>query len=44
MVALHAGLDGGLSLPTALARARLSAGTDPIAVATAYSFICLGAG
>ncbi|SNR24389.1 CHAT domain-containing protein [Blastococcus mobilis] len=42
MVALHDHLRRGASLAEALCRTR-SAGEDPLAVATASSFICLGA-
>jgi tetratricopeptide (TPR) repeat protein len=42
MLRLHAELDAGADLPTALARARAVSGTDPVATATALSFIALG--
>jgi tetratricopeptide (TPR) repeat protein len=42
MLALHAALDEGADLPAALARARKESGDDPVAVATASSFVALG--
>lgn len=44
MVALHRELRGGASLAAALRDARRSSESDAIALATGWSFICLGAG
>ncbi len=42
MLELHAALDAGADLPTALLRARASIGDDPLSLATALSFVSLG--
>jgi tetratricopeptide (TPR) repeat protein len=42
MTALHDHLRAGADLPSALALARHAVGADPVAQATAYSFIALG--
>jgi CHAT domain-containing protein len=42
MLDLHAALDAGDDLPTALIRARATVGDDPVTVATALSFVSLG--
>ena len=42
MTALHHGLRGGSTLPEALRYARPGPGSDPVAEATGWSFICLG--
>ncbi len=42
MLDLHAALDAGADLPTALVRARTTIGDDPVTVATALSFVSLG--
>jgi tetratricopeptide (TPR) repeat protein len=42
MVDLHAGLEDGDDLATALLRARLAAADDPVRAATAASFLALG--
>ena len=42
MLDLHAVLDTGVDLPTALVRARATIGDDPVTVATALSFVSLG--
>jgi len=42
MVAVHAALRSGASLPRALATARREVGTDPVTVATGHSFIAMG--
>jgi hypothetical protein len=44
MVALHRELRGGASLAAALRDARRGTESDPVALATGWSFICLGAG
>ncbi|MGH3231175.1 MAG: CHAT domain-containing protein, partial [Streptosporangiaceae bacterium] len=44
MLKLHRGLRGGASLAEALRDARRGSGSDPVAAATAWSFVCLGAG
>ncbi|MGW0196582.1 CHAT domain-containing protein [Nonomuraea sp. NPDC003201] len=44
MVALHRRLRAGSSLPAALRDARLAAGSDPVALATGWSFLALGSG
>jgi len=44
MIALHRELRGGASLAEALRDARHGAESDPVAAATASSFICLGSG
>jgi CHAT domain-containing protein len=44
MIALHQELRGGASLAEALRDARRVAGSDPVAEATGWSFICLGTG
>lgn len=44
MLALHRGLHHGASLAEALRDARRGSGPDPVALATAWSFIALGAG
>jgi tetratricopeptide (TPR) repeat protein len=44
MVALHRELRGGASLAEALRDARHASESDPMALATGWSFICLGAG
>ena len=44
MVALHRELRGGASLAEALRDARRASESDAIALATGWSFICLGAG
>jgi tetratricopeptide (TPR) repeat protein len=44
MVALHRELRGGASLAEALRDARRGSGSDPVALAAGWSFICLGAG
>ena len=43
MLALHDALRRGASLPAALLAARRAAGDDPLAMATAHSFMALGA-
>jgi hypothetical protein len=43
MLALHGHLRDGADLAGALALARAAVGADPVARATAYSFIALGA-
>ena len=43
MTALHRELRGGATLPEALRGARLGLESDPVAAATGWSFICLGA-
>ena len=43
MTALHRELRAGASLPEALRNARPVAAADPVAAATGWSFICLGA-
>jgi len=43
MLALHDALQRGATLPEALAAARQAAGEDPLAQATAHSFMALGA-
>jgi CHAT domain-containing protein len=43
MVALHEALQRGATLPEALLAARRAAGGDPLAEATAHSFLALGA-
>jgi tetratricopeptide (TPR) repeat protein len=43
MVALHEALQRGAALPEALLAARRAAGGDPLAEATAHSFLALGA-
>jgi tetratricopeptide (TPR) repeat protein len=43
MLDLHAGLVAGERLDEALSRARLAAGEDPVRLATAVSFVALGA-
>jgi hypothetical protein len=43
MTALHRELRGGATLPAALRSARLGLESDPVAAATGWSFICLGA-
>jgi len=43
MLALHEGLQAGATLPEALRAARLASRGDPLADATAHSFIALGA-
>jgi tetratricopeptide (TPR) repeat protein len=43
MTALHRELRGGATLPEALRGARLGLESDPVATATGWSFICLGA-
>ena len=43
MLDLHAGLVAGERLDEALCRARLAAGEDPVGLATAVSFVALGA-
>jgi CHAT domain-containing protein len=43
MLALHDALQRGATLPEALQAARLAAGDDPLAKATAHSFLALGA-
>lgn len=43
MTALHRGLRCGRALPEALTDARQDPGSDPVAEATGWSFICLGA-
>ena len=43
MTALHRELRGGSALPQALRSARLGLESDPVAAATGWSFICLGA-
>ena len=43
MLALHDALQRGATLPEALRAARLAAGDDPLARATAHSFMALGA-
>ncbi len=42
MVDVHAGLDVGEDLPTALHRARRAAADDPTRAATAAAFLALG--
>lgn len=42
MVALHAALDAGAGLPTALLAARQAVAGDPVAAATGSSFLALG--
>jgi tetratricopeptide (TPR) repeat protein len=44
MLALHRGLRRGASLAEALRDARQGSGSDPIAAATGWSFVCLGSG
>jgi hypothetical protein len=44
MVALHRELRGGASLAKALRDARRASESDAMALATGWSFICLGAG
>jgi CHAT domain-containing protein len=44
MIALHRELRGGASLAEAVRDARRGSGSDPLAAATGWSFICLGAG
>src|SRR5829696_8333907 len=44
MIALHRELRGGASLAKALAEARPEFESEPVAAATGWSFICLGAG
>ncbi|MFI7701223.1 CHAT domain-containing protein [Nonomuraea sp. NPDC049480] len=44
MIALHRELRAGASLPAALRDAGRATGGDPVATATAWSFLCLGAG
>jgi CHAT domain-containing protein len=43
MLALHDALQRGVTLPEALQAARRAAGDDPLAKATAHSFMALGA-
>ena len=43
MLALHDRLAAGVPLPEALLRARQQAGDDPVGIATAQSFVTLGA-
>ena len=43
MLALHEALQRGATLPEALLAARRAAGDDPLAEATAHSFLALGA-
>jgi tetratricopeptide (TPR) repeat protein len=43
MLALHDALRRGVTLPEALQAARQAAGDDPLALATAHSFVALGA-
>jgi tetratricopeptide (TPR) repeat protein len=43
MIALHARLAAGATLPEALSDARTESGDDPVALATGLSFIALGA-
>jgi hypothetical protein len=43
MVALHEALQRGTTLPEALLAARRTVGGDPLAEATAHSFLALGA-
>src|SRR6202012_1826107 len=43
MTALHRELRGGATLPEALRDARPGLESDPVAAATGWSFICLGA-
>ncbi|MFD2352550.1 CHAT domain-containing protein [Nonomuraea ferruginea] len=43
MVELHRRLSRGACLPTALCEARRAAATDPVATATGWSFVALGA-
>jgi hypothetical protein len=43
MLALHDALQRGATLPEALRAARQAAGDDPLARATANSFLALGA-
>ena len=43
MVALHEALHRGTTLPEALLAARRAVGGDPLAEATAHSFLALGA-
>jgi CHAT domain-containing protein len=42
MTALHRGLRRGASLARALRDARRESGSDPVAVATGWSFVSLG--
>jgi hypothetical protein len=44
MVVMHQALRTGVDLAEALRTARMSAPPEPIAQATAGSFVCLGAG
>jgi hypothetical protein len=44
MIALHRELRGGASLAKALRDARHASESDAMALATGWSFICLGAG
>lgn len=44
MLALHRGLRRGASLAEALRDARQGSESDPVAAATGWSFVCLGAG
>jgi CHAT domain-containing protein/tetratricopeptide (TPR) repeat protein len=44
MLTLHGGLRRGMSMAGALRAARTAAGADPVAFATAMSFVALGAG
>jgi len=44
MLALHRGLRRGASLAEALRDARQGSESDPVAMATGWSFICLGSG
>ncbi len=44
MIALHRELRGGASPAEALRDARPESGSDPVAAATGWSFICLGSG
>jgi tetratricopeptide (TPR) repeat protein len=44
MLALHRGLRRGAGLAEALRDARQGSESDPVAAATAWSFVCLGAG
>jgi len=44
MIALHRELRRGASLAEALRDARRESASDPVAAATGWSFICLGAG
>jgi len=44
MIALHRELRSGASLAEALRNARYEAQDDPVAMATGWSFVCLGSG